>query len=34
MADVLRAIARRWQIPADGLGLTRDTCPCCLRLYP
>jgi hypothetical protein len=34
MAGMLRAIARRWQIPADVLGLTRDTCPYCLRPYP
>ena len=33
-ADVLRAIARRWQLPAEALGLAENTCPCCLRRYP
>ena len=33
-ADALRAIARRWLLPAEVLGLARDTCPCCLRRYP
>jgi transcriptional regulator with XRE-family HTH domain len=33
-ADVLRAIAARWQVPADVLGLAEDTCPCCLRRDP
>jgi transcriptional regulator with XRE-family HTH domain len=32
-ADALRAIARRWKILAEALGLARDTCPCCLRRY-
>jgi transcriptional regulator with XRE-family HTH domain len=33
-ADVLRAIARRWQLPSEALGLAENTCPCCLRRYP
>jgi len=27
MADMLRAIARQWQLPAKALGLARDTLP-------
>ncbi|MBV8611376.1 MAG: helix-turn-helix transcriptional regulator [Singulisphaera sp.] len=33
-ADVLRAITRRWQLPAEVLGLAKGSCPCCLRPYP
>ena len=33
-ADVLRAITRRWQLPADVLGLAQDTCPGRLRRDP
>ena len=33
-AAVLRAIARRWEIPAEALGLAENTCPCCLRRDP
>jgi len=33
-ADAPRAIAARWQVPAEALGLVEGSCPCCLRRYP